>query len=98
MLRPSSLVDRSLLERLENQPMITLAGLRNENRDCCRFGSTHHCRKWKLERLVYHKDSRAIGANCISKCEIPGRSAANRVTQNYFDSRDRLVALKTGVR
>ena len=37
------------------------------------------------------------GGNMTQETDYPGGSMANRVTNNYFDWRDRLVAQKQGV-
>ncbi|HEV3447791.1 MAG TPA: DUF4214 domain-containing protein [Gemmataceae bacterium] len=43
-------------------------------------------------------DAGAVGdSNLTQMTQIPGGSAANRVQQNFFDWRDRLVASKSGV-
>jgi RHS repeat-associated protein len=43
-------------------------------------------------------DGGGVGdGNLTQRTQYPGGSAANRVTQNYYDWRDRLVATKSGV-
>ncbi len=51
-----------------------------------------------VETVAYQYDGGAVGdGDMTQETDYPGGSAANRVTDNFFDWRDRLVASKQGV-